>query len=1007
MNKKHLLAIVLLLLTLPTGRELYAGLVSNVTVVGFSSEYANGTDQRRATNVVNGSGLYGDVHTPYYSGCMWLDLTAGAYSNAFIILDLGSVRTLEAMRVWNYNELQSGANILTRRGIQRADILTAGEDLVFTTNLSNVLLNQGTGTFTNSFAQVISLGGIQARYVRINALTNYSGVVGQVDTSAGLSKVQFFDTNLAPAVLSATRSFSNDRVTVTFGESVTAASATVATNYSILLSGTNAATVLSATMDTYNNVVFLQTSTLASNLSYTLQIQNVRGLADNTRITNAQIAIVPEIALWLKADAGVTADGSGFVTQWNDQSGNGNNAFQPSSDLMPTLVNGALNGHPVLHFDGVDDYMDVAHTSSLVVRRDVSVFAVASFDDFANFNGIIGKTVGNSPAPLDFYTLSGSGAIRLYRGNPTGNNGANALVTGTQNPVAAQAYIISGIVRGTNATQYLDGAFKGSARLIAGILDAGGPLRVGSRDDLVTKLKGNLAEVILVRGAVSDAERVSITGYLGSKYGISVINLVFNQQPTNTTSLEGQTATFYVNVSASSPDITYQWQRYGTNLPNATNVTYTTPILTQADNNSTFRVQVSIPGSSQFSDTAILTVLADAEKPTVVSAGRKIWSPSEIVVVYSEPVTAITATNAASYSLDNGATVNGRAVGDNASQVVLSTSGMTNGGSYMLTVQNVKDLFNNTIVTTQVPLMVYPAAALWLSAGAGVTTDVDGYVSQWYDLSGNGNHALAAFDAPARPSLVTNGFNGQAVLRFAGAGEPLLSASSPSLAIVGDISIYAVVQYVDFTTYNAFVGKTTVNLPASYDFYLAINSGQPVFYRGDGFAANASVAGASSPSLGVPHIVSAVMGGTGVAHYLDGLTNGTGTLSTVLGDNGDPVGIGTRNDGVTRMKGDVAEMLIFGSALSVADRLALDNYFGAKYGILVGSLPRISIVGNPGGTVLLSWPTPAQPFNLESATNIVAAPWATVTNSITSSGGTNSATINAIGNQQFFRLHKP
>ncbi len=981
----------------------HAAIIRNVTITNVYSEFVSGTDQRRATNTLNGSGLFGDFHTVSPQGCMWLTSTptppAGDFTNAFVTFDLGSVHALDRMKVWNYNE----AGALTRRGIQRADILTAGEDFVFTTNFSNVFFERAPGIFTN-FGQTINLGNIPARYVRFNVITNQDSTA---DNRVGLSKVLFFDTNVAPVITLATRSFSNDRVTVLFSDSVSPASATNAANYSILLSGTNAATISSAAFDFYPNRVVLQTSTLNSNFVYSVRATNVTDTVTGVKVDTTPVAIERELALWLKADAGVTADGSGLVSQWNDQSGNGNHAVQIQAVNQPLLVAGAMNGKPVLRFDGSGanlNYLEIPHASSLVIRSDFSVFAVVNVQSFANFNGILAKTAVNQPGPFDFYIAQTSGNPRLFRGNGSANNAINGL----SNVVAGQSYIVSGVARATNLTAYLNGAFNGSSAVAAaGITDRGGPVKIGTREDFVTKMIGDIAEVILIRGAVSDTERAAINNYLGAKYGVTVVNLAITQQPTNTTRFEGQTATFYVSVIASSPTINYQWQRYGTNLPNATNASYTTPTLTQAENNSTYRVQVSSPGSpGQFSDTAVLTVLADTEKPTVTSAGRRIWSPSEIVVVFSEPVSAITATNAANYSLDNGATMGGAAVGGNASQVVLSTSGMTNGGSYMLTIQNVKDLFNNTIVTTQVPLTVYPAAALWLSASAGATVDVDGYITQWNDLSGNGNNATPLFGVPFTAQIVTNIFNGQSVARFDGVNSiSLFTPSSPSLAIVGDMSIYAVLSFVDYGNYNAFVGKTSVNQPASYDFYTVIGTGEPRFYRGNGLA-SAQVSGTVAPPLGVPHIVSVVMGGTSVAHFLDGQANGTGTLAAALGDNGDNVGIGTRNDGVTKLKGDLAEIFIFGSALSATDRVAMDNYFGAKYGILAGTLPSISIANGTAGTVVLRWPTPAQPFALESATNVVAAPWATVTNSVSSSGGTNSVTLDVTGGQQFYRLHK-
>jgi hypothetical protein len=55
--------------------------------------------------------------------------------------------------------------------------------------------------------------------------------------------------------------------------------------------------------------------------------------------------------------------------------------------------------------------------------------------------------------------------------------------------------------------------------------------------------------------------------------------------------------------------------------------------------------------------------------------------------------------------------------------------------------------------------------------------------------------------------------------------------------------------------------------------------------------------------------------------------------------------------------------------------------------------------------LVLSWPTPAVYYVLKSATNL-AAPvvWKTVTNSVTTSNGTNQVTLNMSGQRSFFRL---
>jgi hypothetical protein len=73
-------------------------------------------------------------------------------------------------------------------------------------------------------------------------------------------------------------------------------------------------------------------------------------------VTTLAVPTVPTsgLALWLKADAGVSGSP---VSQWSDQSGNGRYAIQGAGDSQPVLVAGALNGKPVVRFDGVNDFM--------------------------------------------------------------------------------------------------------------------------------------------------------------------------------------------------------------------------------------------------------------------------------------------------------------------------------------------------------------------------------------------------------------------------------------------------------------------------------------------------------------------------------------------------------------------------------------------------------------------------------------------------------------------------
>src|ERR1044071_8960052 len=158
------------------------------------------------------------------------------------------------------------------------------------------------------------------------------------------------------------------------------------------------------------------------------------------------------LQLWVKADAGVTANATGFVEKWADQSGNGNDATQSDDTLKPKLVTNALSGKPVIRFDGVDDYLDVATSAGLEIIGDLATFAVIRVDDYANFNGVWGKTAANLPAPNDWYIVAGSGISRIYRGDGTGSALQNV---DSERPIRPNTYAVLGIRQsGTTLTHY-------------------------------------------------------------------------------------------------------------------------------------------------------------------------------------------------------------------------------------------------------------------------------------------------------------------------------------------------------------------------------------------------------------------------------------------------------------------------------------------------------------------------------------------------------------------------
>jgi hypothetical protein len=230
------------------------------------------------------------------------------------------------------------------------------------------------------------------------------------------------------------------------------------------------------------------------------------------------MTVTNALQLWLKADAGVTTNAGGVVTAWADQSGKGNNATQSDVTLAPKWVGNAAGAQPVLRFEGTN-YLDFAASASLTITGDISSFFVVKVDDFANWRGVWGQTVEGIAAPNDYYLATGTGVPTFNRGD-----GTDSSAVAGQQAVLAGSYVVLGFdAVGTNINHYWNGLTNGTGTIAVTPADGGQPVRLGSRADLVTQMKGDIAEVLIFNRGLSETERGTIANYLASKYGIPFV----------------------------------------------------------------------------------------------------------------------------------------------------------------------------------------------------------------------------------------------------------------------------------------------------------------------------------------------------------------------------------------------------------------------------------------------------------------------------------------------------
>ena len=277
---------------------------------------------------------------------------------------------------------------------------------------------------------------------------------------------------------------------------------------------------------------------------------------------------------------------------------------------------------------------------------------------------------------------------------------------------------------------------------------------------------------------------------LGESLNVAGSTLTVTKQPTNTSVISGQTATFSaaaIGTSTITTNISYQWQMNGLDIAGAITAAYTTPVLFETNGGAIYRVVISLPGKGQYSSNAVLTVLPDIMPPTVVQALNV--GATNVQITFSEAVEAATATNAANYVFTNGVAVLKATLSGNSLTVTLTTGPLVYGSNYTILVSGVRDvaLTPNTIApntpvnifaTEYAPLDIgssTPAGGAAASAGGysvtGGGADLGGTTDQFlfdYQLrSGNfdikvrldsfgQSHALAKAGLMARANLNAN-----------------------------------------------------------------------------------------------------------------------------------------------------------------------------------------------------------------------------------------------------------
>jgi hypothetical protein len=219
------------------------------------------------------------------------------------------------------------------------------------------------------------------------------------------------------------------------------------------------------------------------------------------------------LVLWLDAGQIPAAASGSPVSIWPDMSGFGHHGFQTATGNRPTYQANALNGEPVVRFDGSDDYLSLAGTivsgaeaRTVFVVGNPALVASKSFID-----------LGNGTAAGAGFMLTPEYAVRVKAGstvyNPAATAGSAALLVVELSGTTTDAL-----------SAWVDGAPLNVTSVMTATVATAGSGAVGTwaaAPVSAHNYNGDLAEIVVYNRALDVDERQRLEQYLTVKYGLS------------------------------------------------------------------------------------------------------------------------------------------------------------------------------------------------------------------------------------------------------------------------------------------------------------------------------------------------------------------------------------------------------------------------------------------------------------------------------------------------------
>ena len=614
------------------------------------------------------------------------------------------------------------------------------------------------------------------------------------------------------------------------------------------------------------------------------------------------------VALWLDADqaSSITLSG-GSVQTWADRSGNGRDVSAPSSSLRPSSTSQTLNSRPVITFNGTTVLEDLSgSTNRYSITGDRTMVLVARYRTAPSYF-IDRAAVTNNLFGIDG-TVTGTGKLQVR--DDTNGQYQNL---GTITPASNTGFITTSIRSGSALSHYVSGALSATGTLTGTVTQPA--IAVGRHVSTTTTADADIAEIILYNRALSTAEQRNLEQYLAGKWGVSVTPGLVSS--INTTASNNQIALSWTAPNTGGAVITNYSVQYSTSSAMTSPTTISTisgtsTTITGLTNGTTYYFQVRATNS----------------------VGTGPWGPVTPTSATIMPLDAISTTPRAAYS---------------TRQLLNAYKGP------LLQVRRSSD--NTTLDIGATTSGALDTASMLSFVGSG-----NGFVTTWYDQSGNG-YDLTQSTTSRQPQIVTAG----SIIGVNGLGVPALQGSNSAqrnlTGSVGSVSttplsMYGVVNITNVSTTNTRVWSVGVGTTSSdYNATTLFN----VNKRGGGSTVaieRSSVGTGFTATANAAMPLAAVFSGTTQQLFYNSSSSTASSDTRAFAFNTLRVlqSINPSFEATEALDANLGETIMFTAALSSADRTTLMNNEAAWYGTNAPTIGNVN-AGNASATV--NWTNPS------------------------------------------------